>query len=319
LKLIVTGSIAYDYLMTFPGKITDQILPDKLDHISLSFLVDTMKKQQGGTAANIAYSLALLGESPLLVGAVGQDFEPYRHFLEAAGVNTAGVVVFPEAFTASFFANTDQVGNQICSFYSGAMQFAGQVTLNASGVSAGDQVIISPNDPEAMLMLADECRKINVSFICDPGQQIARFNGDELRRFVDRTKLLILNEYEHDLFIKKTGLEDSDIHSLVDVLIVTLGEKGSRILMADQTIKIPIASPNVISDPTGVGDAFRSGLMKGMIHGFSWETAGRMGSLAAAYVIETEGPQSHRYDLGQFIHRYRQTFGACEEMDRLWK
>ncbi|MBN2105433.1 carbohydrate kinase family protein [bacterium] len=319
MKLVITGSIAYDYLMTFPGRITDQILPDKLDHISLSFLVDTMKKQQGGTGANIAYSLALLGEKPLLVGAAGQDFEPYRCFLDNAGVNTAGVVIFPEAFTASFFANTDQVGNQICSFYSGAMQFAGKVTLNASDVSSEDWVVISPNDPEAMLMLSDECRLMNVPFICDPGQQIARFSGDDLRRFIAQAKLLILNEYEYDLFLEKTGFQKSEILSVVEVLIITLGEKGAQIFYNDQIIEIPVARPKIISDPTGVGDAFRAGLIKGRCYGLSWETAGRMGSLAATYVLETEGPQSHHYDLGQFIDRYIQVFGESEGMDKLCK
>jgi len=314
---VITGSIAYDYLMSFPGKIADQILPDKLEHISLSFLVDEMKKQQGGTAANIAYSLALMGEHPLLAGAVGQDFGPYRDFLEEAGVDTRGAVVFSDAFTASFFANTDQVGNQICSFYTGAMKHAEEVTLRSLGVSSEDLVIISPNDPDAMLMLAEECRELNIPFICDPGQQMARLNGENLKQFIQGSKLLVLNEYEHDLLLEKTGFNEDDIGALTDVRIVTLAEHGARIKTSKRTVEIPAATPDRILDPTGVGDGFRAGLMKGMINHFSWETTGRMGCLAATYVLETEGPQSHQYNLLQFADRYVRIYGESEELNTL--
>ncbi|MBN1780454.1 carbohydrate kinase family protein [bacterium] len=317
MKLVITGSIATDYLMTFPGQFTEHILPDKLDHISLSFLVDSMKKQQGGTAANIAYSLALLGEKPLLVGAVGRDFEDYRRFLTGAGVDTQGAIVFPEAFTASFFANTDQAGNQICSFYTGAMQYAKQVTLKSQGVALDDLVIVSPNDPEAMIMLAEECRSLTTKFICDPGQQIARFDGEQLKQLAQGSQILILNEYEYGLFLDKTGMGEQDLFGLCETLIVTLGEKGARICLPANTVDIPIARPETVLDPTGVGDAFRAGLMKGLIHRFTWETAGRMGSLAAAYVLETDGPQSHHYGLEQFIDRYVRTFGDSDEIAKL--
>jgi adenosine kinase len=316
LKLIITGSIAYDYLMTFAGRFRDHILPDKLDHVSLSFLVDTMKRQQGGTAANIAYSLALLGETPLLVGSAGQDFQQYREFLENSGVDTSGVRTVSDAFTASFFANTDSEGNQICSFYTGAMKYAKENSLQ-SIATPSDLVIIAPNDPDAMIMLADECRMLNLYFICDPGQQIARFDGEALCKLADQANILILNEYERDLFIKKTGMNEIRLLSMVDVIIVTLGKKGALIRTSEQDYEIPVVKPDVVRDPTGVGDAFRAGLMKGILKGFPWDICGRLGSLAAAYVLETEGPQSHRYHLDEFKNRYIKEFGDSEAIINL--
>lgn len=316
MKLIITGSIAYDYLMTFPGRFRDHILPGKLDHISLSFLVDSMKRQQGGTAANIAYSLALLGETPLLVGAAGQDFSSYGEFLEINGVDTRGVHVVSDAFTASFFANTDSEGNQICSFYTGAMKYAKKCSLQSFAVPS-DLVIIAPNDPEAMIMLADECRNMKLFFICDPGQQIARFDGETLLKLTDRANILILNEYEKDLFFKKTGLNESRLLSIVEVFIVTLGEKGALIRTSECSYDIPAVKPDVILDPTGVGDAFRAGLMKGILKGFPWDISGRLGSLAAAYVLETEGPQSHHYHLDEFKNRFVKVFGESGAIRKL--
>jgi adenosine kinase len=315
-KLIITGSIAYDYLMTFTGRFRDHILPDKLDHISLSFLVDSMKKQQGGTAANIAYSLALLGETPLLVGAAGQDFPLYREFLEISGVDTSGVRVVSDVFTASFFANTDSEGNQICSFYTGAMQYAKENSLQTIAAPP-DLVIVAPNDPDAMIMLADECRKMKLFFICDPGQQIARFDGEALYKLADQANILILNEYERDLFFKKTELNEFKLLSMVDVFIVTLGEKGALIRTSGQAYEIPVVKPDIVRDPTGVGDAFRAGLMKGILKGFSWDICGRLGSLAAAYVLEKEGPQSHHYHLDEFKNRYVDEFGDSEAIKKL--
>jgi len=316
-KLIVTGSIAYDYLMTFPGHFSEQFIADKLDRISVSFLVDTMKQHPGGCGANIAYSLALLDENPLLVGSAGCDFEAYRKQLEKAGVDTSGVLVREDVYTASFFANTDQDGNQICSFYTGAMQFARDIQLSEHLQEASTLTIVSPNDPDTMSNAADACRELNADFIYDPGQQIARLDGEALRKGVQGAKILILNEYEHEMFLKKTGIPDDGIMKQIEILIVTLGDKGAVIRTTDKRIEIPIASPDQILDPTGVGDAFRAGLMKGMVKGFSWETSGRMGSLAAAYVIETEGTQNHHFTLDAFIQRYIQNFGKNEEIDQL--
>jgi adenosine kinase len=319
LKIIVTGSIAYDYLMQFPGKFSEHLIPEKLDSISVSFLVDSMKKQRGGCGPNIAYSLALLGERPLLVGTAGQDFPEYRDVLNRAGVDTSGVREIPDVYTASFFANTDRAGSQICSFYTGAMQFAKDHALQPFLEAAGRDalVIVSPNDPTAMIRYPEECRKSGTRFIFDPGQQIARLSGGELLSGAKGAAVLIMNEYEFEMLKKKTGLDDGSVISLVETVIVTLGEKGAEIRTHGRVIPIPAARPRTVSDPTGVGDAFRSGLMKGMSLGFDWETSGRMGSLAAVYVLETEGPQSHRYTPAEFAARYVENFGPSEEI-RQW-
>jgi adenosine kinase len=319
LKLIVTGSIAFDTLMQFPGKFSEHFIPEKLESLSVSFLVDTMKKLRGGCGPNIAYSLALLGERPLLVGTAGQDFTEYREILNQAGVDTSGVHDIPDVYTASFFGNTDRVGNQICSFYTGAMQFAKEYPLQPFLSVAGRDalVIISPNDPAAMLRYADECRRAGTRFIFDPGQQIARLSGEDLLEGAKGAFILIVNEYEHEMLKKKTGLDDSGRFSFAENVIVTLAAKGAEIRTGDGTIPIPAAKPKHILDPTGVGDAFRSGLMKGLAHGLSWETAGRIGSLAAAYVLETEGPQSHRYTLPEFAARYAENFGKSGEIQKL--
>jgi adenosine kinase len=316
-KLIVTGSIAYDYLMTFPGHFSEQFIAEKLDRISVSFLVDTMKQHPGGCGANIAYNLALLGEKPLLVGSAGCDFEAYRKQLEKAGVDTSGVLVREDVYTASFFANTDQDGNQICSFYTGAMQFARDIRLKDHLPKGSSLTIISPDDPDAMSNAADACRELDSDFIYDPGQQVARLDGEALKKGVRGAKILILNDYEHEIFIKKTGIPDDRLPEHAEILIITLGERGAVIRTTDRKIEIPIASPDRIIDPTGVGDAFRAGLMKGMVHGLSWETSGRMGSLAAAYVLEAEGTQNHHYSLDDFIWRFIKNFGPSEEIGRL--
>jgi adenosine kinase len=319
LKLLVTGSIAYDTLMQFPGKFTDHFIADKLDRISVSFLADSMKKLRGGCGPNIAYSLALLGTRPLLIGTAGQDFQEYREALERAGVDTSGVHEIPDVYTASFFANTDLAGNQICSFYTGAMKFSKEYSLKPFLTAAGPHslAIVAPNDPEAMVRYAEECRRAGVRFIFDPGQQIARLSGDDLREGARKAMVLIVNEYELEMFRKKTELDEGGLFTLTDLVIVTLGARGSEIRTREGTLHIPAARPKKVLDPTGVGDAFRSGLMRGISLGLSWETSGRMGSLAAAYVIETEGPQNHQYAVPEFVDRYVRNFGESEEIRKL--
>jgi len=317
LRIVVTGSIAFDYLMSFPGKFSDYFLPDRLDRISVSFLVDSLKKQRGGNAANIAYSLALLGERPLIVASVGKDFGPYRDALEKVGVDTSFVREFQEEYTASFFVSTDQTGNQIASFYSGTMRFAEKLSLKIFEKEKLKLVIISPNDPRAMMKYARECQEMNVPFIYDPSQQIPRLSGEALREGVRGSKMVILNDYELEMFKKKTGLADEDMLEISETVVVTMGENGSVIRTKEETTEIPIARPECVIDPTGVGDGYRAGLMRGMVHGLPWEVAGRMGSLAATYVLETDGPQNHSYDLKEFAERYCRVFGELKELRRL--
>ncbi len=316
MNILVSGSIAFDYLLDFPGRFQDYLLPDKLDRISVSFLVQNLKKQRGGCGANIAYNLALLGEHPFLLAAAGPDGLPYRDALETLGVRTEGVRIFENAFTSSFFGNTDREGHQICSFYSGAMQYAHEIPVEGLADRI-DLAIIAPNGPEAMIHHASECRRLGIPYIFDPGQQTLSLEGPDLKRSTEGSKMLIVNEYEIELFRKKTGLEQEQILGLTETLIVTLGSRGAVIRTDGEVIEIPVAPPERVLDPTGVGDAFRAGLIKGMIYGLPWDVSGRMGSLAAAYVLETDGPQNHIYNLEDFILRYKSVFGDTDAIAKL--
>jgi adenosine kinase len=307
MRLIVTGSIAYDYLMSFPGSFVEHFLPDHLSKVSLSFLVDSMDKRRGGCAPNIAYTLALLGERPVLMATAGQDFPEYRRWLEAAGVDTSLVTEVAGKFTASFFCSTDQHNNQIASFYTGAMANAGELSFRSAG--ACDLAIISPNDPGAMIQYADECRVLNVPFIFDPGQQCARMGGDELREGLTGARVLICNDYEFELIRQKTGLSEADLLRTCEVVVVTRGEQGSEVHRPGEVVEVPSVTPHRIVDPTGVGDAYRSGLMKGMASGADWPTAARMGSVAATYALEHLGGQSHAFTWDEFRTRYESHFG----------
>jgi adenosine kinase len=307
MKLVVTGSIAYDYLMSFPGKFTEHFLPGHMNRVSLSFLVDTMDKRRGGCAPNIAYTLALLGERPLLMATAGEDFGEYRVWLEAAGVDTSPVKQIAGKFCASFFCSTDVDNNQIASFYTGAMADAGQLSFR--GVSDCGLAIISPNDPGAMVQYAEECRTIGIRFIFDPGQQCARMSGDELRDGVNGATIVIVNDYELELLRQKTGLGEDDILLIAKTLIVTRGEHGSSVITPGGRVDVPAVVPHRIVDPTGVGDAFRGGLMKGLAVGLPYDTAARLGSVAATYALEHLGGTSHSYTWDEFKHRYQEHFG----------
>lgn len=319
MHIALTGSIAYDYIMRFPGKFADQIVPDKIDHISLSFLVDEMTKHWGGVSANIAYTLGLLNQSPppKLVGTVGRDFGDYRAWLEKAGVDTSGVRQIDDVFTASFFVNTDTDNNQIASFYSGAMARAKDFALAELMGDSADLVVISPNDPAAMQQYVDECQAMGIPFMYDPSQQVARFDGDQLKHGLVSAQILVCNEYEFDLIVKKTGLSSADIIAQVPVVIVTLGEKGTRIYTEGRTIDIPVFPVDTIADPTGVGDAFRGGLLRGMAAGWDWMLCGQVGALCAAYVLEQVGTQSHHFTPESFVARFRTVFDDNGQLDAL--
>lgn len=307
MRIVVTGSIAYDYLMSFPGAFTEHFLPEHMHRVSLSFLVDSMDKRRGGCAPNIAYTLALLGERPLLMATAGEDFGEYRTWLEAAGVDTSLVQQVSGKFTASFFCSTDQHNNQIASFYTGAMADAGQLSFRT--VRDCGFAIISPNDPGAMVQYADECRALGIRYVFDPGQQCARMSGDELREGVSGAAVVICNDYEFELLRQKTGMNESDILAVCEVLIVTRGEHGSSVLTAHDRIDVPSVTPRRIVDPTGVGDAFRGGLLRGISLGLSHQVSAQMGSVAATYALEHLGGQSHAYSWQEFRERYEEHFG----------
>jgi adenosine kinase len=308
MRIIVTGSIAYDYLMSFPGSFSEHLLPDHLQRVSLSFLVDTMDKRRGGCAPNIAYTLALLGERPRLMATAGQDFDEYRQWLESSGVDASLVKQVPGKFTASFFCSTDRDGNQIASFYTGAMAHAAELTFAAAG--ACDLTIISPNDPTAMVDYARECQALGIPYIYDPSQQVARMGGDDLRLGVVGAHIVICNDYEFEIIREKTGMGEAAMLEHASAVVVTRGEKGASIMLRDRTINVPAVPPTAVVDPTGVGDAFRGGFMKGLAIGADYQVCGQMGSVAATYALEHMGGSSHTYTREQFDARYAQHFGG---------
>jgi adenosine kinase len=308
MKIVVTGSIAFDYLMSFPGRFTEHLMPEHVHQVSLSFLVDTMDKRRGGCAPNIALTLALLGERPVLMATAGEDFNEYRQWLEAAGVDTSLVRQIDGKFTASFFCSTDTANNQIASFYTGAMANAAELSFRS--VRDCDLAIISPNDPAAMVQYAEECRTLGIRFIFDPGQQCARMSGDELNDGLAGAAILISNAYEFELLRQKTGKSTADFLAEAGALIITKGELGSSVLTVDGQVDVPAVPPRRIVDPTGVGDAFRGGLMKGLSLGLPYDVCARLGSVAAAYVLEHLGGQSHSYTWHEFRQRYELHFGS---------
>jgi adenosine kinase len=310
MKIIITGSIAYDYLMSFPGSFTQQILPEHAHKISLSFLVDSMDKRRGGCAPNIAYTIALLGGKPTLMGTAGQDFPEYRHWLETRGVDTSLVKEIANKFTASFFCNTDLNNNQISSFYTGAMAHAGELSFADS--EKADLAIISPNDPAAMTQYAQECKRLGIKYIFDPGWQVARADGDWLKAGLMGSHIYIVNDYEIELTREKTGMSDAEMLQHTDAIVVTRGANGSTIILKDGTIDIPVVPEQQRVDPVGAGDAYRGGLMRGLTMGANWETAGRMGSVAATFCLENEGGMGHSYSWSEFAQRYESNFGPLK-------
>jgi adenosine kinase len=312
-SVLITGSIAYDYIMVFPGHFKDHILPDKIEKLSVSFLVDSMKKQRGGVATNIAYNLALLGERPKIMATVGQDFAEYRAWLEANGVDTSAIVAVPNEFTASFFVSTDLDQNQIASFYTGAMAHAHELSFKTHAREGKiDLVVISPNDPRAMVRYPCECKELGLPYVYDPSQQIIRLTGEELAEGVRGSTMTVVNEYEFEMLKNKTGWSDGEVAAHTQALIVTCGERGSEIYVRDERFCIPAVSTRREADPTGVGDAYRAGIIKGYLKGLPWRVSGQMGSLAATFALEEHGTQNHRYTYEAFVARYREHFGTAD-------
>ncbi len=317
MRIIVTGSLAYDYIMNFPGKFSDHILPDKVHMLTVSFLVDSMRRLRGGTAGNIAYSLALLGAKTSVVSAAGQDFGEYRDEMNRVGVDTASIKLVPNEFTASCFINTDTMNNQIVAFYPGAVVHAREVTLESVGMQPDDWVIISPTDPESMLRHTQECKKAGVSYIFDPGKQTPRLDAKQILGGIDGCAALIGNDYEFGMMARTTGLSEAQLIAMAPLTIVTRGEEGSRIYARGQEpFEVPVAKPTQVVDPTGAGDAYLAGLTFGLSHKVPLEVAGRIAALAATYCIELKGCQEHRYTPADFRRRYLETFG--QSVDGLW-
>jgi len=317
MSIVITGSIAYDYLMTFPGYFRQNIIPEKLDKISLSFLVDNMTRQRGGCAPNIAYSMALLGECPKVLATVGIDFGEYRKWMDSIGIDATYVREIPEKYTASFFVNTDLENNQIASFYSGAMADAAQLSIAEIRKGEVDYVVISPNAPDAMKKYAEECIQLGIPYLFDPSQQVARNPHDDLREGVEGAHALFCNEYEFELLQKHTGLSAEKIDDLVKLLVITRGENGATIKSDGKEYHIPIVPAVRVADPTGVGDAFRGGFLRGYRLGLDLQTCGQMGALSATYCLEQKGTTNHSYTPLEYINRYRENFDDDGALDIL--
>lgn len=312
MKLIVTGSIAFDYLMQFPGKFTEHFLPEHMHRVSLSFLVDSMDKRRGGCGPNIAYTIALLGERPYLMATAGQDFGDYKAWLDAVNIDTSLVKVIDGKFCASFFCSTDNHANQIASFYTGAMANAGELSMRTVAGIKDALVIVSPNDPEGMVQYAEECAAMGVKYIWDPGQQCARMESTQLVSGVTGAFMVIVNDYEMELLRQKTGMSEADILKHAPLLVITKGEQGCSIHTRDGVEDVPAVRPDRIADPTGVGDAFRGGFMKGLAMGAPYGVCARIGSVAATYALEHLGGTSHAYTWNEFAARYEQHFGKLQ-------
>jgi adenosine kinase len=314
MRIFVTGSIAYDYIMVFPGRFRDHILPEKMHVLSVSFLVDSLTRRRGGTGANIAYNLGLMGERPFLVGTVGEDFADYRTWLESHGVDCGPVKVIAGDSTASCFINTDLQDNQITAFYPGAMAHAASVSILEAGANSGDLVVIAPNDPAAMYRATDECIKGGIPYLYDPSMQLPRLDPVELEKGCRGARILAGNDYEFGMMAEKLGISETELRHLVPVTVMTRGEAGALITVGEEEFDIPPAKAKDVVDPTGAGDAFRSGFILGMKKGLPWPVVGRLAALTGVYAIEHPGPQQHSYTRDEFLARYRENFGAPPEI-----
>ncbi|MFM7318635.1 MAG: carbohydrate kinase family protein [Isosphaeraceae bacterium] len=317
MRIFVTGSIAFDYIMVFPGKFKDHIIPDKMHVLSVSFLVDSLKRMRGGTAPNIAYNLALLGQKPTVVGTVGEDFAEYRAWLESRGVGTEGIKAIPNLFTASCFINTDLADNQITAFYPGAMSHASTLSLKNLHATPDDLVVVAPNDPQAMVHHVNECVELGIGYVYDPSMQAPRMTADELNAGFRGARMLTGNDYEFSMMAEKLGISEHDLRHRVPITVMTRGEAGALITVEGTEYDIPPARPMEVKDPTGAGDAFRSGLITGYSLGLPWDVTGRIAALTAVYAIEHAGTQEHSYSIDQFRARYRENYGDTPELAKL--
>ena len=318
-SIAVTGSIATDHLMRFPGRFSEQLLAEHLQKVSLSFLVDDLVVHRGGVAGNMAYAIGVLGGKAVLVGAAGVDFTDYREWLESAGVDCDSVLVSDTAHTARFVCTTDLDMAQIASFYPGAMSQARNIKLADVVAAAGapELVIVGANDPDAMFAHTEECRTLGLAFAADPSQQLARLSGEEIRRLVDGATYLFSNDYEWDLMLSKTGWTEADVLSQVGLRVTTLGAKGVDLIGADgTTIHVGVVPETAQVDPTGVGDAFRAGFLTGRGAGLVLERSAQLGSLVAVLVLETTGTQNWTWDVATAKERLADAYGpqAAEEI-----
>lgn len=306
-QVVVSASIAFDYVMSFNGSFKDHILADKAHVLSVSFLLDSLKQQRGGVGGNMAYSLALLNVPCALAGAVGPDFSPYGEVLRGVGVDLSHVVTIPDDFTSTSFMNADLAGNQIAAFYPGAGDHSSALDVTDLARTA-QWGIISAAAPAAMVKHAEEMVSAGCRLVFDPAQQIVILDGDDLNRGIEIAEVVIGNDYEFGMMERKTGLSIDDIARKVPLTVVTYGDRGSEFRAGGDVVRIPVATPEPFVDPTGGGDAFRSGMLKGLLLGKDLPVVGRIAALAATHAIEFHGPQEHSYTPDSFLERFRDAF-----------
>ena len=321
MRIVVTGSLAYDYIMDFPGYFKDHILPDKVHMLTVSFLVDSMRRMRGGVAGNIAYTLALLGERPTVLATAGHDFGEYRAWMERQGIDASGVTEIADEFTASCFINTDRANNQIVAFYTGAMARARDLSIRGLGLGPRDLVVISPTDPEAITRYADECRALGVPFVFDPGKQTPRLTGEQILAGLSGAAVLVGNDYEFAMMAQATGRSEAELFAAAPLTVLTRGAEGSLLhentAGGQRVVPVPVAPVADVVDPTGAGDAFLGGLVFGLARGLPLEVTGRVAALAASFAIEQRGCQEHHYTPAAFVERYTDVFGYAPGLEEL--
>ena len=307
MSALICGSIAYDTIMVFHDRFKNHILPDQVHILNVSFLVPDMRREFGGCAGNIAYNLKLLGGAPLPMATVGRDFDPYADWMTDCDIDMSHIKVLDNTYTAQAFITTDQDANQITAFHPGAMSFAHENRVDdAQGVTIG---IVAPDGRDGMIEHATQFAEAEIPFIFDPGQGMPMFDGEDLRRFIDQATWVTVNDYEAQLLEDRTGLSPHEIAERVDALIITRGAQGSHIYTEKKRIEIPCAPVSELHDPTGCGDAYRAGLLYGLMNELDWETTGRVASLMGAIKIEHHGTQNHHFSFDEFKVRFHQAFG----------
>ncbi|MCI0468653.1 MAG: carbohydrate kinase family protein [Nitrospirae bacterium] len=308
MKIFISGSMAYDRIMDFPGRFSDHILPDKIHILNVCFTVNGLVEKFGGTAGNIAYSLSLLRESPVIVASIGSDYARYFDWLKAHNISTEGIKIIQEEFTAGAYITTDKADNQITGFNPGAMKYRSEYSFDK--INPEDSIVlIAPGNLTDMIEYARVCRERGIRYICDPGQSLTQWDGRRLMEWINGSYMLITNDYELEMVMKTTRMDKKGLLSLTQTIITTLGEKGSLISAQAADLSVPPAKVEVTADPTGAGDAFRAGILKGLIIGKDIETSAKMGAVAAAYAVEKYGTQEHSFTYTDFEERYRRNFG----------
>lgn len=311
-KILVTGSLAYDYIMDFPGIFADHIMPDKIHSLNLSFYLDTLSKQRGGNAGNIAYTTSLFNQTVSILSIAGHDFNEYLKFLNNCNVDTSTIRILKDEPTASAFIMTDKNDNQISSFYPGAIKKATTLSIKELKIKP-DFAIICPDNPTAMATFTLECRELSIPYLFDPGMQLPRLTDEQVIEGINGAEILIANDYEMELIRQR--IKNQSILKKVPIIITTLGEKGSVIKSKRGEWKIKTAKPKEVLDPTGAGDAYRAGFMAGYSRGFDLKTCGQMGAVAATYAIEKYGTQNHKFTVKEFKERYRKAFKDVIELE----